>query len=61
MLVTNILSTKLTFIHKWGKGARRSGGKKHDRSGASEEMYVALCTGYEGGEGNGTRHSQVTM
>ena len=33
---------------------RRSGGKKHDRSGDGEESYTALCVGCEGSERNGT-------
>ena len=32
-----------------------SGGKEHDRSGAGEEGYAALCVGYEDSERNGMR------
>ena len=34
--------------------SRRSGGKEHDRSDASEEGYNVICAGCEGGEKNGT-------
>ena len=43
------------FKHKTGKGARRSGGKEHNRSSAGEEGYAAICAGCEGGERNGMR------
>ena len=32
--------------------SRWSGGKEHDRSGAGEEVYVALCAGCKGSERN---------
>ena len=36
-------------------GRRQSGGKEHDRSGACEEGFAALCVGCKGSERNGTR------
>ena len=30
-------------VHKGGKGSRWSGGKEHDKSGAGEEGYAAVC------------------
>ena len=34
--------------------AKMSGGNEHDRCGAGEERYAALCAGYESNERNGT-------
>ena len=36
-----------------GKGVTRSGGKEHDRSGAGEEGYAAICAGVRMGRGMG--------
>ena len=41
--------------HTLGKGPRSSGGKEHNKSGASEHGYAALCAGCEGSERNGMR------
>ena len=41
--------------HRRGKESRRSGGKEHDRSGADEEVYAALCAGCEDSEKNWMR------
>ena len=38
-----------------GKGSRWGEGKEHDRSGAGEEGYAALCAGCEGSERNGMK------
>ena len=40
-------------MHKGGRRLIRFGGKEHDRSGAREEGYAAVCAGCEGGERNG--------
>ena len=40
--------------HTW------SGGKEHDRPGASEEGYAAFCAGCEDSERNGMRHFRST-
>ena len=45
-------------LHKYirvGRGQYGEGGKEHDKSGAGEEGFPALCAGCEGSERDGTR------
>ena len=46
--VIHTLSPRVCIVYKGGKGPRWSGGKEHDRSGAGNEGYPALCVGCEG-------------
>ena len=54
--VTCTLSTSVCISTQ---GSRRNGGKEHDRSGAGEEGYAALCAGCEGNERNEV--TQITI
>ena len=40
-------------VYKGGKGARQSGGKERDRSGAGKKGYTAICAGCKGSERRG--------
>ena len=40
-------------LHKYTRGSRWSGAKEHDRFGAGEEGYAAVCVRYEGSKRNG--------
>ena len=48
-------------MYQGGKIPSSSGGNKHDRSGAGEERYAALCAGCDGSERNGVEVYKILM